>query len=483
MLEPRQGGLRRLRRRSDPEATGQPPTRAAVRNAKIVTLPVAYAARRAGGLGRRAMGQPRHGVEIDIQARTAQHMFEVLGELKGCATKFGQLLALYELALPPELSEPYQEALSRLQDSAPAMLPGAVSAAMAANMGPEWRDRFCDFALRSSAAASVGQVHRAVWEDGRAVAVKLMYPGARESVHSDLEQIRRLAPLATVFAPGADTRALADAFADCISDELDYAKEAETQRVFADAYADDPDFVVPGIVHQEGDVLVSEWLDGIPLSRVIATGAQQEKDRIGLLVLRFVMSSSVRTGMLYSDPHPGNFRVLRDGRLGVVDFGACPVFPIGFPEVVGDLADAAFNGVDADVEAAMRRHGFIADGQDFDIVALRAVAEPIREMFFPHTIRLTKPWLREQVRRSIEPSLSNVGRQLTSPPEYTPIGRAILATVGVLAQLGTEGPLRDELSTALPGFAQALERFHLGEGMRRPVTDASDSATPVTMNS
>lgn len=117
-------------------------------------------------------------------------MFEVLGELKGCAAKLGQLLALYALALPPELGEPYREALTRLQDSVLTMLLTAVGDAMAASLGTEWRDRFAEFELRAAAAASVGQVHRAVWPDGRRVAVKLMYPGARAAVTSDLRQLR-----------------------------------------------------------------------------------------------------------------------------------------------------------------------------------------------------------------------------------------------------------------------------------------------------
>ncbi|MFE3029420.1 AarF/UbiB family protein, partial [Nocardia tengchongensis] len=253
MLEPRQGGFRRARRRTAETADGLP-TRAAARNAKITALPVAYAARRVGGLGRRALGTPAREVELDIQARTAQHMFEVLGELKGVAAKLGQLLALYELALPPELGEPYREALTRLQDSVPAMLPAAVDAAMAASLGPGWRDRFAEFDTRAAAAASVGQVHRAVWPDGRRVAVKLMYPGARAAVASDLEHLRRLAPLAKVFAPDLDTRAVTDAFAECIGAELDYADEAATQRVFAAAFAGDPDFHIPAVVDQQGDV-------------------------------------------------------------------------------------------------------------------------------------------------------------------------------------------------------------------------------------
>lgn len=494
MLEPRQGGLRRLRgRMSEPDdrlpTRTSLPTRTAVRNAKITALPVAYAARKMGGLGRRALGTPSRDIELDIQARTAQHMFEVLGELKGCAAKLGQLLALYELALPPELGEPYREALTRLQDSIPAMLPTAVDAAMTASLGEDWRNRFAEFDSRAAAAASVGQVHRAVWPDGQRVAVKLMYPGARAAVASDLEQVRRLAPLATVFAPDADVRALADAFAECISEELDYVKEAATQRIFAAAFADDPDFHVPDVVHQEGDVLITEWLDGIPLHRVIATGDPAERDRVGLLVARFVMSSFTRTGLIYTDPHPGNFRILPDGRLGVIDFGACTPFPTHFPALCGEIGDAALNGGDTDLEAALRGHGFIRADREFDIAALVKLIGPIRDLFYQREIHLTTAWLRKQVRRATDPSLSNVARHLTTPPEYTPIGRTILATAGVLCQLDVKGPLRDEFTAPLPELAAAVERFHLGEGLAssapartvvplRP-TGASSSATPV----
>lgn len=488
MPEPRQG-FRRLRRRTVSDTVGQPPTRTAVRNAKIVALPVAYAARRAGGPVQRALGKSAREVELDIQARTAQHMFEVLGELKGCAAKFGQILALYELALPPALGEPYREALSKLQDSAPAMLPATVSAAMAASLGPDWRDRFEEFELRASAAASVGQVHRARWHDGRPVAVKLMYPGAREAVHSDLEQVRRLAPIGTVFAPGMDMRAAADAFAECISAELDYTAEAANQRAFHAEYADDPDFFVPELIHQQGDVLISEWVDGIPLTRVIESGAQEERDRVGILVLRFVMSSFARTGLLYTDPHPGNFRVMRDGRIGVVDYGACSAIPREFPAVVGDIGEAALNGTDADLEHALRRHGFVAPERGFDIAALVELIDPIRELFLEPVVHITMRWLRARVLHATQPTLSNVGRQLKSPPEYTPIGRTILSTAGVLCQLGVQGRLRDELTAPLPDLAAAVERYQLGEGpstvvllhdrrRQSALRDASSAATP-----
>ncbi|MGW4532051.1 ABC1 kinase family protein [Nocardia sp. NPDC004340] len=483
MLEPRQGGFQRARRRSTGSADGLP-TRSAARTAKITALPVAYAARRVGGLGRRALGTPSREVELDIQARTAQHMFEVLGELKGVAAKLGQLLALYELALPPELGEPYREALTRLQDSVPAMLPAAVERAMAASMGDEWRDRFAEFDTRAAAAASVGQVHRAVWPDGRRVAVKLMYPGARAAVAADLEHMRRLAPLAKVFAPDLDTRAVTEAFAACIGAELDYAEEAAAQRIFAAAFADDPDFHIPAVVDQQGDVLVTEWLDGIPLHRVIASGTPAERTRAGLLVTRFVMASFARTGLLYTDPHPGNFRMLPDGRLGVLDFGACSPFPAEFPTLVGDIGEAALNGGPADLEAALRTHGFVRPEREFAIADLVGMVDPIVDLYRHRDAHLTQAWLRAQVRRATEPSLSNVSRHLTTPPEYAPIGRTILAATGVLCQLGLHGPLSDELVAPLPRLAAAVrtcrEREAAAAAVVRPIRGASTAATPVT---
>ncbi|WP_131822967.1 AarF/UbiB family protein, partial [Mycobacteroides chelonae] len=152
-----------------PAVDGNPPTHRFVRSAKLASLPIAFAGRQVAGLGKKAMGRATAEVNLEIQAKTAQHMFEVLGELKGCATKLGQLLAVFELALPPQVAEPYRVALSRLQNSAPAMLPPTVHAAMAASMGGNWHEQFLEFDDRRAAAASIGQVHRAVWRDGRQV--------------------------------------------------------------------------------------------------------------------------------------------------------------------------------------------------------------------------------------------------------------------------------------------------------------------------
>ncbi|MGW4774105.1 ABC1 kinase family protein [Nocardia sp. NPDC004278] len=438
---------------------GKPPVRTAVRNAKLAAIPVAFAGRQAAGIGKRAMGRSADEVDREIQMRTAQHIFEVLGELKGCATKLGQLLAIYELALPRELAEPYKIALSQLQDSAPVMLPRSVHAAMAASMGENWRWHFREFDDRRAAAASLGQVHRAVWRDGTPVAVKVMYPGGKQAVANDLDQLRRMSTLATVFVPGADVKGVTEAICAGVLDELDYAAEADHQRAFAAAYADDPDFYIPRVVEQRGDVLITEWLDGTPLPRIVAAGTRAERDRAGMQLVRFMASSWIRSGLLYGDPHPGNFRVLPDGRLGIVDFGACTPWPAeGFEEWAFDYCDALFNGGPTDLEAAARRHGFCEPGRTLDAEDLFNMMVPCIEPFQHPTYRFTTRWLRKQVLRVTNPRLSNALRQATMPAHYTPFARSMLTLVGAIGQLETEGSFRDEVGRWHPTLHELVTR-------------------------
>ncbi|UGT44701.1 AarF/ABC1/UbiB kinase family protein [Nocardia yamanashiensis] len=440
------------------DAGGNPPARKVVRSAKLAALPVAFAGRRMAGASKKALGRPAREVDHDIRLRTAEHMFEVLGELKGCAAKLGQLLAVYELALPPDLAEPYRNALSRLQDAAPPMLPATVHAVLAASLGPDWRTNFREFDDRRAASATIGQVHRAVWQDGRRVAVKIMYPGARDAVLSDLDQLRGLSWLAPVFLPNTDVPAALAALSDCVRAELDYAAEAANQRAFAAAYADDPDFHVPAVIAQRGDVIVGEWLDGVPLTRLVTAGAQTERDRVGMLAIRFVLSSADRCGLLYGDPHPGNFRVLPDGRLGVVDFGACsPWPPPQFQPMVHDLFDALVNGTPADLDAAARTHG-LASGP-LDARALATELMPFTELLRHPTFRLDTGWLRERVLAAANPSLTNVYRQLGAPAYITPFQRALLGLVGLACQLGTTGPIRDEILRWSPELTTVMTRY------------------------
>src|SRR5712691_11580379 len=250
------------------------PRRAITRTAKLATLPVGLAGRTALGIGKRLGGRPAEMVAQEIQQRTAEQIFRVLGELKGGAMKLGQALSIFEAALPPEIAGPYRATLTRLQESAPPLPARTVHQVLAGDLGPAWRDRFLEFDDTPAAAASIGQVHRAVWQDGRKVAVKIQYPGAGRALLSDFTQLSRVARLFAVLMPGLDVKPLLDELRSRVAEELDYHLEAASQHAFAVAYAGDPDIFVPDVIAGTDHVLVIEWMDGTPLSKIISDGSQ-----------------------------------------------------------------------------------------------------------------------------------------------------------------------------------------------------------------
>lgn len=431
------------------------PVTAGRRTAKLATLPVAYAGRRAVGVGKRAIGRPREQVELELQHRTAEHMFEVLGELKGAAAKLGQLLAIFELGI----GVPHREALARLQEGAPPMLPAAVHHVLSTQLGDDWRSNFREFEDRRAAAASLGQVHRAVWHDGRTVAVKVLYPGIRTAMESDLTQLRRISVVAPALFPGADTDRVLDEVTARLRTELDYAHEAANQRTFASAFADDPEFLVPRVVAQRGDVLITEWIDGTPLSRIIASGTQAQRDRAGMLIWRFNLSSPARCGLMHADPHPGNFRLMPDGRLGVLDFGACAVLTGEQQSQLRELSEAFFDGTPAVVEAMLRKHGIVIGDRQIDI---DAVIERIAVGFHPivaESFRFTPEWGRTQVQAITSPRLSNIHRQLTIPANLTDTVHTAVTSTGVVCQLQAHGAYSAEVAKWVPGYADALAKL------------------------
>ncbi len=186
------------------------PRRAVTRTAKLASLPAGLVGRTALGLGKRLGGRPAEIVAAEIQQRTAEQIFRVLGELKGGAMKLGQALSIFEAALPPEIAGPYRATLTKLQESAPPLPARSVHQVLAADLGQAWREDFLEFDDTPAAAASIGQVHQAIWHDGRKVAVKIQYPGAGRALLSDFTQLSRAARLFGVLMPGLDVKPVID---------------------------------------------------------------------------------------------------------------------------------------------------------------------------------------------------------------------------------------------------------------------------------
>ncbi len=194
--------------------------------------------------------------------------------------KFGQALSVYEAAIPDEYAAPYREALTKLQNAAPPMPTATVHRVMAEQLGRSWMSHFAEFSDEAAAAASIGQVHKAVWHDGREVAVKIQYPGAADALKADMAQLNRLGPLLGLLVPGVQIRPLLAELRARVMEELDYAAEADNQRAFAKAYAGDPDILVPKVVASAPKVVVSEWMDGVGMSRIIAAGTTGRTGRV-----------------------------------------------------------------------------------------------------------------------------------------------------------------------------------------------------------
>jgi predicted unusual protein kinase regulating ubiquinone biosynthesis (AarF/ABC1/UbiB family) len=436
------------------------PRNAVSRTARLAALPLGYAGRSALGIGKRIGGAPAEAVLGELQQRTAEQLFRTLGELKGGAMKVGQAMSIFEAALPDDVAAPYREHLTRLQDSAPPMPTITVREILARELGDD-ATHLTDLDPVPAAAASIGQVHRARW-DQRDVAVKVQYPGAGDALRSDLRQLSRVARSLGPAFPGIDVKPLVEELQARAEEELDYHLEAEAQRVFAAEYAGDPDIVVPDVVAVAEQVLVTTWLDSpASLAEVIRDGTQRERNHYGETFVRFLFGGPARTGMLHADPHPGNFRILPEpdgspGRLGVLDYGAVARLPErGLPRSLGALIRIACLDDYDQLVGGLRAEGFIKDNVRVDADRLRSYLGPFIEPARAETFTFSRAWMQEQFKRINDPrgDAYPVMMRLNLPPAYLLIHRTWVGGIGVLSQLGATIPFRQILEEALPGFA------------------------------
>ncbi len=421
------------------------------RSARLIGLPLGVAARAGVGAGRRLFGADAHQVDAQLKDAAAEQLFAVLGELKGGAMKFGQMMSMFEAFMPEDLAAPFRDRLRQLQDAAPPMPSSKAEAVLRAELGSDWRKNFSEIDLRPAAAASLGQVHRGRLTDGTEVAIKVQYPGAAAAVASDLRQVRRLTTAISPLTGGLDIVGIAREMAIRITEEVDYTLEAAAQSQVAEALAGHPRFVVPKVRMFTERVLVSDWVEGRKLISVTDRPAA-ERNRAALDYVTFLFAGPRLAGILHGDPHPGNYLLTADGKLGVVDFGLVARLPEGLPEPMGRLIR---NAVNDDAEAmltGLREEGF---------VTAEVSAEELMEFFVAFVepakveqFTFNREWSRQQfgrVHSSMGPN--EVATKLNIPPHYMIIYRAWLGAVSVLCQLDVQEDFAAILREYLPGFA------------------------------
>ncbi len=273
------------------------------------------------GARRLAAGERPQISDLLLTPANVARVTDQLSNLRGAAMKLGQMISLDAGdMLPKELTD----ILARLRNQAYHMPPTQLQTVLAAQWGKDWRRRFARFGASPIAAASIGQVHKAVTHDGRELAVKVQYPGVRESIDADVDNVATLLRLSGLLPKAIDIAPLLAEAKRQLHEEADYVREGEHMRRFATLLADSPGFVVPTLdLEFSGDrVLAMSFVAGTSVESLV-DAPQEERDRVMECLIALVLREMFEFGLMQTDPNFANFRYQRDtGKLVLLDFGA-----------------------------------------------------------------------------------------------------------------------------------------------------------------
>jgi predicted unusual protein kinase regulating ubiquinone biosynthesis (AarF/ABC1/UbiB family) len=341
------------------------PTSRVVRSATIGRLAAGQAARQ---FGTRAANLARGDEASEAalarrQVETAEQIVAVLGTMKGAAMKLGQVMSFLDVGLvPEEYREAFQRKLAELRDSAPKVAFKEMRKVIEAEFDEPLDEVFATFDTEPIAAASIGQVYRATLHDGRAVAVKVQYPGVAGAVRADMKNLGMIMRLLSRMAPGLDVKAIAEEIRLRIDEELDYELEAANQRAMARIFRGHPFIYVPEVVGSlsRERVMVSEFITGTGFEEIKALDAPQ-RNRIAEIVFRFYFGCMYRHHQFSGDPHPGNFMLLADGRVAFLDFGLYKRLPAELAEYELQIARLGIRGEGSKLIEHLHAGGFLAE--------------------------------------------------------------------------------------------------------------------------
>jgi predicted unusual protein kinase regulating ubiquinone biosynthesis (AarF/ABC1/UbiB family) len=393
------------------------------------------------------------------QLKSAETLVRVLGTMRGAAMKVGQTLSAVDLGLVPEEIRPqFQEILAVLQQDAQPMSFKAISRVIEQDLGEKLSSVFAEFDQEPLAAASIGQVHRAVLEDGREVAVKVQYPGIAEAIQSDMQNLRLALKLLNVVAPGIDTGPIAQEIRERIGQELDYELEASNHRAMARVYRGHPFITVPDVITElcRERVLVSELVDGVRFAEVRDRPAQ-ERNRLGEILVRFYINGPLRHRLLNGDPHPGNSLFLADGRVGFLDFG---FFKTLSAEEIDQLMASTRATYEHDAEALFRVIAPLGALPDDP-----ALVQPFYEAYWSifgwllsdRTVTVDGAATGAMMRSYGKLRKAEEFKRLMLPAEHFVMMRAVMLLIGLLGQLRATANWLDVAREWLLGEEPATE--------------------------
>jgi len=405
-------------------------------------------------------GERRQQLRNDLALATAQDIADTLGSMKGVLMKIGQLASYVDDGLNPQV----RRTLSRLQDSVPPMSAQLAAGVIAEDLGEQPGSLFKQWDPEPIAAASIGQVHRAITRDGLAVAVKVQYPGIKEMIEADLGNVALIKRLLRVAAPKQDVDGLVAELRDRIREELDYQREARNQQRFADYFAGHPTIHVPAVVPElsAARVITSELATGARFAEMM-TWPQGEKDLAAETIYRYTFRSLYELHSFNGDPHPGNYLFEPGGRVTFLDYGLVKDFT--HEELSPLVAMVRYLCVDDDPEGfrrAMEQAGFLVPGAP---IPTDQVVEHMG--VFYHTVRTRgRQTMSGEYASSVARRYFDFGNPLAAyaniPRSYVVLQRINIGLFAVLGDMAATGDWR-ALAEEIWPFVQAPPSTPMGE--------------------
>jgi predicted unusual protein kinase regulating ubiquinone biosynthesis (AarF/ABC1/UbiB family) len=386
--------------------------------------------------GARADEERRAHLEEQFAIRSAEDVARVLGGMKGAIMKAGQMLSFLADGLPPEA----QAALATLQADVPPMSPRLAASVVRQELGADPERLFLEWEEVPIAAASIGQVHRAVLRDGRIVAVKVQYPGLDRAIKSDLDNAELLYNLFASFKlKNLDVKGLVDELRARMSDELDYELEAKAQQEFADLYALHPFIRVPSVVAEYSSqrVLTSEWAGGQRWDEFLGSASYDARQRAAEIIYRFSQESIHRYGVFNGDPHPGNYRFHDDGSVTFLDFGLVKRWSAGEFEQLSPVLDALLAHDVVGTIDAMVGAGFLVPDHGLAPEAIWAYVSAPYEPLLSERFTYSRAWVSHALERLLDfgGKYSDVAAKLNMPTSFVILDRVVWGVSGLLGRL------------------------------------------------